>query len=148
MTEDDKYQEKLYENSDITVGGAITLLLCFALRHSLTKVALDDLLELLNIIMPLSALPRTRFLFSKLFKLCQEKVERHFYCTSCSICTYIGQVINIAVCPVCNANMTNNSNIGFFLVLPVPLPCNRKVETLGVTTTSCRLPTTKMSRAA
>jgi hypothetical protein len=95
------------------------LLLCFALRHSLTKVALDDLLELLNIIMPLSALPRTRFLFSKLFTFCQEKVERHYYCTSCSICTYIGQVMNISVCPVCNANMTDKTKIGFFLVLPL-----------------------------
>ena len=119
MAEDDKYREKLFEGSVITVGGTITLLLCYMLRHSLTKVALDDLLELLNILMPVSALPRTRFLFSKLFALCQDKVDRHFYCTSCAICTYIGPVINIDVCPVCNAKMTDNSNVGYFLVLPL-----------------------------
>jgi hypothetical protein len=113
------YNEKLFEGSEISVGGAITLLMWFTLRHCLTKVALDDLLELLNILMPRSALPRTRFMFNKLFVLSRDKVERHFYCLNCTICTYIGQIINIDVCPVCNSNLKNESNVGFFLVLPL-----------------------------
>ena len=93
--------------------------MAFVLRHCLTKIALDDLLSLLHVFLPQSILPSTRYMLSRLFSLCQGKVEKHFFCTHCSTNTYLGRSVSVTECPVCKACLDTDSNVGFFLVLPL-----------------------------
>ncbi|XP_047139860.2 uncharacterized protein LOC124815310 isoform X2 [Hydra vulgaris] len=117
---DPLYEEKILPDSAITVGSAIALIMAFVLQHSLTKLALDDLLSLLHIFIPHLLLPKTRYLFDKIFSVCQGKLEQHFYCNKCSTCTYLGTTISdFDVCPVCEVDVQSSLNRDFFLVLPL-----------------------------
>ena len=117
---DPLYEEKILPDSAITVGGAIALIMTFVLRHNLTKLALDDLLSLLHVFIPHLLLPKTRYLFNKIFGFCQGKLEQHFYCNKCSTCTYLGTTISdFDVCPVCEVDVQSSLNRDFFLVLPL-----------------------------
>ncbi|PIK56884.1 hypothetical protein BSL78_06210 [Apostichopus japonicus] len=71
----------LYDGALITEPLSSLAILAFALRHSLTKVAVRDLLQLINIHLPVSCLPETFYLFSKNFDERTEEVEFHTYCS-------------------------------------------------------------------
>ena len=113
------YTEPLFAGSSMTVGGAITMIMALVLRHGLTKLALDDILSLIHVLMPNLNLPRTCYLFLKILKTNQRKVIKHFYCNKCSVLNYLGTHIDVDRCSVCNADLRIEGNRSFFLVLPL-----------------------------
>lgn len=64
------------------------MITAFVLRHKITGAALQDLLTLLNELMP-GVAPHTRYLFEQALTTVRGEMELHFYCPSCS--GYIGE---------------------------------------------------------
>lgn len=62
----------------------------YALRHSLTKLALQDLLKLIAMVLGPRSIPSSIHMLSKYVKSSNEQVLMHFYCSTC--CLYIGGV--------------------------------------------------------
>ncbi|XP_049926274.1 uncharacterized protein LOC126406126 [Epinephelus moara] len=84
-----------------TKAEALFMLMSHAARHNVTGTQLDDLLKLINTLFGKEVLPRSKYLFNKVFKNNSEIVDFHFYCKTCKI--YIGtqeyiKDKNIAVC--------------------------------------------------
>ncbi|CAB3982522.1 Hypothetical predicted protein, partial [Paramuricea clavata] len=70
----------IYEGAHITIAQCLLLILCFVVRHCLTKEALKDLLILLNLLLPHSV-PATQYKFFKAFE--NVNFQTHYYCPSC-----------------------------------------------------------------
>lgn len=82
--DDTSYSQPLYTGSKLSVGTVIVLVMTFVLRHHLPWCAVEDLLMLLQIILPASSLlPKTRFLFEKPFSACSGIIEFCYYCPFC-----------------------------------------------------------------
>ena len=58
----------IYPGSNVTTAQCLLLVLTFYIRHHLTNEALDDLLSLLNVILP-NSVPNTKYKFFKEFNL-------------------------------------------------------------------------------
>lgn len=91
---DDSDRSFFSENDDCESSGgvdktpsAVLMILAFFLRHNLTWVALEHLLQLINGISP-GAVPTSKYLFSKLLPSTQ-KPTYHYYCRKC--CLYLGK---------------------------------------------------------
>ena len=117
--EDTVYDKPLYEGSSVTVGAAVVLIMTLALRHHLPWVALEDLLALMQIFLPVSSLlPRSRYLFEKLFRSRDGINELHYYCPFCS--SYLSNS-HVDMCAQCNkrieVDLYRKGN--FFIVLPL-----------------------------
>ncbi|XP_047239581.1 uncharacterized protein LOC124879195 isoform X1 [Girardinichthys multiradiatus] len=111
--------EPLYTGSRLTNAQSFLLILSNALRHSLTGVALSDLLDLINIHCPENVLT-SKHLFLKELKPIQGHLECHIYCPNCEY--YIGNQVTEGQCCVCNSTWDRNSslkNLNFFLYLPI-----------------------------
>ena len=80
----------IFEGSDVTVGQVVTMIYSYALRHSITKLALQDLLKLIAMVLGPNNLPSTIHMLSKYVKSSNQQVLMHFYCSTC--CLYIGGV--------------------------------------------------------
>ncbi|PIK34318.1 hypothetical protein BSL78_28367, partial [Apostichopus japonicus] len=124
----------LYDGALITEPLSSLAILAFALRHSLTKVAVRDLLQLINIHLPVSCLPETFYLFSKNFDERTEEVEFHTYCKACL--NYLG-MDNILSCTVCGKNNIMKSDLvkdGFYFInLPLSTQLRDIMETPSLT---------------
>jgi len=111
--------EPLYTGSQLTKAQSFLLILSYALRHSLTGVALSDLLDLINIHCPENVLT-SKHLFLKELKPIQGHLECHIYCPNCEY--YIGDQVTEGQCSVCNSTWDRNSSLkngNFFLYLPI-----------------------------
>ncbi|XP_072170541.1 uncharacterized protein [Diadema setosum] len=84
------------ELEDITPDQALLMILTFVLRHKLTGEALQDLLTLLNHLLP-GLSPATKYLFRKCFHGAKDQIEIHHYCKACM--TYIGTNADANSCP-------------------------------------------------
>lgn len=73
-------------SGNTTSNRVVLMILAFFLRHNLTWVALEHLLQLINEISP-GAAPTSKYLFSKLLPATR-KPTYHYYCRNCSI--YLG----------------------------------------------------------
>ncbi|PIK40698.1 hypothetical protein BSL78_22453 [Apostichopus japonicus] len=124
----------LYDGALITEPLSSLAILAFALRHSLTKVAVRDLLQLINIHLPVSCLPETFYLFSKNFDERTEEVEFHTYCKACL--NYLG-MDSILSCTVCGKNNIMKSDLvkdGFYFInLPLSTQLRDIMETPSLT---------------
>ena len=67
-------EETLYPGSNVTKRQSLLLILSFFLRHCLTDAALEDLLLLLNVLLP-NTVPATKYKFYKLVALEQYEVK-------------------------------------------------------------------------
>ena len=66
--DDSSYHVPLYDGCTVSVGAAVVLLMTLSLRHNLPWVAVEDILTLLNFLLPTSSfMPKSRYLFEKLF---------------------------------------------------------------------------------
>jgi hypothetical protein len=99
--------EPLYTGSQLTKAQSFLLILSYALRHSLTGVALSDLLDLINIHCPENVLT-SKHLFLKELKPIQGHLECHIYCPNCEY--YIGDQVTEGQCSVCNSTWDRNSS--------------------------------------
>lgn len=100
------------------------MVMSYASRHNITGTQLDDLLKFINTLFGKDVLPRSKYMFNKIFKNNSDMVEFHFYCKTCKM--YIGtqediRDKNIAQCVICNTAVeTNSSNSGsFFINIPI-----------------------------
>ena len=105
----------------LTVGELISLLVAFYLRHALTKVCFQDLLILLNIIVP-RCVPPTKYFFERYFTA-EHKAQTHYYCKSCQ--SYLGsnasgvEFFHCASCGVQVSEQQCRSDRNHFLVNPL-----------------------------
>lgn len=107
----------------------------FVLRHSLTGTALQDLLSLLNELLP-GVTPATKFLFEQKFANIRGKAEVHYYCHECT--AYIGETEHdLVICQndQCQAECDINKcqkNGNFFLYLPLESQLKDLLENHGI----------------
>ncbi|XP_052008853.1 uncharacterized protein LOC127661929 [Xyrauchen texanus] len=95
-----------------TKAEALLMVMSHAARHNITGTQLHDLLQLINTLFGKEVLPRSKYLFNKVFKNNSDIVEFHFYCKTCKV--YIGtkediQEKNIAQCAICSASVEISS---------------------------------------
>jgi hypothetical protein len=77
----DNTTKRLHSETDITLLQAVLIIKCFSLRHSLSKVALQDLLQLIGMLLPRgSLLPSSLYMFNKLFPDSSTCVSRYYCC--------------------------------------------------------------------
>ena len=67
----------VFEGSNTTVGETMFLIETFTSRHNLNKVGFQELLDILNILIGLNALPRTIHLWDKQFLYIFSTIEYH-----------------------------------------------------------------------
>ena len=113
----------------MTKGQALILLLAYSLRHHLSKDALQDLLNLLNLLYG-NIVPATKYSFFKHFTCYKECVAIHHYCEYCF--EYIGkpnQCLGITCCPECHKPFSPDVKGGhFFLTFPIAEQIRQKFE--------------------
>nr|XP_033967044.1 uncharacterized protein LOC117467508 isoform X2 [Pseudochaenichthys georgianus] len=113
-------EEPLYTGSRLTKAQSFLLILSFVLRHSLTGVALSDLLDLINIHCPENTVSASKHLFLKELKPIEGHLQCHIYCPNCEY--YIGDQVSEGQCTVCNTTWDKNSSLkngNFFIYLPI-----------------------------
>lgn len=112
--------EPLYQNSNITLGQCLLLLVSFVLANKLTSSAIINLLKLLALILPVgNLLPDTKYLFDKYFCNFREGTKFHLYCPDCQKWLGLDDAVQ---CDVCGINYTRDDLVkkGSF-VLYIPL---------------------------
>jgi hypothetical protein len=98
--EQTELNETIHEHLHCTRGELLSLVLAFYLRHRLTKNGLQDLLTLLDIVVP-GCVPKTLYYLRKFFLGSSVMdVTVHFYCGICE--GYMGDNIETNSCASCN----------------------------------------------
>lgn len=117
-----------------TRAEAVLMVMSYAARHNITGTQLDDMLKLINSLFGKEILPRSKYMFNKIFKNNSDIVEFHFYCKTCKI--YIGaqediKAKNITECVNCKTPIEANSlNSGsFFINIPIAPQIQTLLET-------------------
>ena len=119
-TKEEEMEEKpLFSGARITVGASLLLLITFVMRHSLSGVALKDLLTLvdLHLISP-NCFTRSMSTLRRFFKELKNPVQFHYYCCFCY--EYIG-VERRACCTNkhCLQDLTKKNSLSYFIVIPL-----------------------------
>jgi hypothetical protein len=111
--------EKVHENLICSKTDAMLMILMFYLRHNLSLTALDDLLFLINTILGVSSLPKSTFLFKKMFPA-TVKPEFHFFCPNCFL-NLENHDKTINSCPKCESSIGFETITGknFFVTMKV-----------------------------
>ncbi len=114
-----------------TRAEAVLMVMSYAARRNITGTPLDDMLKLINSLFGKEVLPRSKYMFNKIFKNNSDIVEFHFYCKTCRI--YIGtqediKDKNITECVNCKTPVeTNSLNSGSFFI---NIPSAPQIQTL------------------
>ncbi|XP_068727677.1 uncharacterized protein [Montipora capricornis] len=109
----------LYEDSPISVGESSLLLMAFAVRHKLSGVALEDLLELIHFHCPKPNNCITELKeFQLFFQALKHPIVKHFYCSNgvCKVYSGTSQPETGATCTVCGTPLSCSS---YFIEIPV-----------------------------
>ncbi len=103
---------------------ALLIVMSHAARHNITGTKLHDLLKLINTLFGKEVLPRSKYLFNKVFKKNSNIVEFHFYCKTCKV--YIGtqediQDKKIAQCAICSPpiEISSLNSASFYINIPI-----------------------------
>ncbi|XP_041829380.1 uncharacterized protein LOC121632190 isoform X2 [Melanotaenia boesemani] len=113
-------QKKIYAGSSVTVGALHLLLLTFILKHGLSKAATEDLLDLLNFVVP-GCVPKSLRFLKKHLTDYSNQAEIHFYCPKCA--NYLS-VEPGNECGVCQQRLSKKGLLEkayYFLVLPLEI---------------------------
>lgn len=132
--------ESIHPSLHCKTSDAILMILEFFLHHHLTWTALEDLLQMFHSMLGYqSTLPKTKYLFKKLFGTNQENVF-HFYCQNCNL--YIDTLENLKIelaldksgennlnCPNCQHkfSLQKMNNGHFFIQLPLKEQIKNKI---------------------
>ena len=109
----------LYQDSPISVGESSLLLMAFAVRHKLSGVALEDLLELIHFHCPKPNNCITELKeFQLFFQALKHPIVKHFYCSNgvCKVYSGTSQPESGATCTVCGTPLSCSS---YFIEIPV-----------------------------
>lgn len=109
----------LYINAPVTVAESSLLLMAFAVRHKLSGIALEDLLELINFHCPKPNRCITELKeFQLFFQALKHPVVKHFYCPNIICKVFIGtsQPESGAKCAVCGTIVSSSCS---FIEIPI-----------------------------
>lgn len=119
--------EALYDGAPLTKAQSNLLISAYAIRHSLTHSATQDLLTLVNEHLPRPSVPSSYYMLRKecMFDLGQDDITYHGYCGECS--SYLGAE-DMLSCETCGTNTPKKKCIkdGFFFV-PISLASQLKL---------------------
>lgn len=91
----------LYPGAKLSKGESLTALLSYILRHHVTKAGCQDLLHLLQMLLPEHSLPSTNYLFNRVFDNTSWQV--HHYCLNPDCGAYVGILdVESVLCPMCD----------------------------------------------
>ncbi|GBL75887.1 hypothetical protein AVEN_234230-1 [Araneus ventricosus] len=76
------FDSPIFENAPTTIAKTLLMVMMYAMKHSLTWTAVEDMLKLFNNIFGQSVLPQTKYAFNKIFRT-TDSMTFHFYCTGC-----------------------------------------------------------------
>lgn len=116
--------EPLYPPSSVSLLEAYISILAFSLRHNITKICMQDLLHLFNLLLPPSNLPSTNHLFySKLSSLFDNSTEAHIYCKHCfKIVCLLSDENKPDICKECSKSFDFQDSMKqgyFFMYMPL-----------------------------
>ena len=119
--EDDELKTPLYDGADVSVLDSYLLIYQFALKHGLSKVALDELIRLLTTHLPRSSKAATSlYTLEKYFAQRLEiTTEVHRYCDTCH------RLVE-AESDRCESGC--QSTVRTFVVVPIDLQLKKKLE--------------------
>lgn len=127
--------DSVITTSGTTKAEALLMVMSHAAKHNITGVQLDDLLTLINTLFGREILPRSKYLFNKVFKNNFDMVAFHYYCKACK--TYLGlqkDIQDLAFCSICESPVeTNNlNNASFFISIPITPQMKVQLESLDI----------------
>lgn len=109
----------LYQDSPVRVGESSLLLMAFAVRHRLSGVALEDLLELIHFHCPKpnNCITELRD-FHLFFQALKHRILKHFYCPNVICKVYSGTSLPKTGknCAVCGSPL---SSLSYFIEIPI-----------------------------
>lgn len=110
----------LFEGARLTLGASMLLVITFAMRHSITGVALSDLLLLIEVhLISPNCFGHSMKLIRNFFKQLKNPIEYHFYCSFCF--EYIGvNKSHSGHCPNkhCLQDFTKKGSLAYFIIIP------------------------------
>lgn len=116
---DNRDSDPLFANSNICVKEFVILLLGIVTRHHLTSVALEDILELINIISPVgNNVPKDTVEVYAFFGKHAQRIVKHFFCPNKKCQAYISNTSlqGKEKCKVCDMKVAEEA---MFLEIPV-----------------------------
>lgn len=116
---DNRDSDPLFANSNICVKEFVILLLGIVTRHHLTSVALEDILELINIISPVgNNVPKDTVEVYVFFGKHAQRIVKHFFCPNKKCQAYISNTSlqGKEKCKVCDMKVAEEA---MFLEIPV-----------------------------
>ena len=114
---------KIYDGSTISVCSLNCCVMKFAIKHSLTYKAIDDLLDLLNFVCPKpNLLPSSIYKLKQFFKQYESQTSSKRYCIKCGKLyddcdcgqpdsANIGHLVNISIDKPLQAVLSGNNKI-------------------------------------
>jgi len=77
--------EKLFPDAPVTLNETLVMVLQFTLKHSLSEIALDDLLKMFTLVLPQNhQLDDSKYLFHKFFQELEHDIKFRYYCERCT----------------------------------------------------------------
>lgn len=129
----DEAEGPLYEGARITRSQSSTMIMAFAIRHSLSGAAVQDLLNVMNEHLPSPCVPRSNYL---LRKYCMPDtngdIVYHVYCGNCT--SYLGTDEELS-CDVCGIEVLKLSEVkkgNFFISLSLSSQLRNLLEQSSV----------------
>lgn len=108
-----EHEPPLYPSARLTLSESMVAILIFYLRHSLSGVALVDLLELIELhcLVP-NVCKSSLYLFKQHFEHIETPLVRHFYCSNC-FRPLENSVSSCEECPV------SEKEVSYFIQIPI-----------------------------
>lgn len=115
-----EYFTPLYDSADITVIDSYLMLFQYSLRHSLTKKAFSELIQLVSVHLPCSSKSaESLYKLKGLFMKSYEDIKQ----VPCQYCSKCHRLLESALCPSgCSSGMEE------FLHIPLQPQLKRKIE--------------------
>ncbi len=107
----------MYPGAKLSKGESLTALLGYMLRHHVTKAGSQDLLHLLQMLLPENSLPSTNYLFKRAFDTTSWQL--HHYCLNPDCGAYIGILdVESVLCPMCDTECKVSEHLskGYYLM--------------------------------
>lgn len=117
--ETDKDDLPLYEDSTLSVAESSLLVMAFAVRHKLSGIALEDMLELIHFHCPKPNNCITELKeFELFFQALKHPILKHFYCPNmiCKVYTGTSPPEGGAKCTVCGTPLSCSC---YFIEIPI-----------------------------
>lgn len=111
--------QALYQDSPLSVAESCLLLMAFSVRHKLSGVALEDLLELIQLHCPKPNKCITELKeFQLFFQALKHPIVKHYYCPNLICKLYVGTLKpeNTSKCAVCGTPLCSSA---YFIEIPI-----------------------------